>query len=270
VAKYTVGSVPYLNAKPLVKPLLWSGDASLVSVEFDMPSKLPEMLEQGRAQAILVSSISAITDPEATVADGLSISTQGEVLSVRLFSKVPFPQIRTLAEDQSSMTSNALAKILLAEFYHVFPDSRPMAPSGEEMLSECDACLMIGDNGMRFDAGDLHVMDLGKAWHELTGLPFVWAVWKGNHTLTEELVGLLQGSLATSLENKERVVEESAIETGFSREECRHYLADIMDYRLTDAHVKGLHEYGRLLTKHSLTCKVFPLRLVKAKAAANA
>jgi chorismate dehydratase len=263
---YTVGSVPYLNAKPLVKPLLWAGEASPVSVSFAVPSQLPVLLANGEVQAILVSSIAALAEPNSTVAAGLSISTQREVLSVRLFSKVPFDQIQTLAEDQSSMTSNALAKILLAELYGVHPFSRPMPPDASLMLESCDACILIGDHGMRFDGGRNYVLDLGQAWDRLTELPFVWAVWKGGEGLKPELVSHLQHALAQSQAAIDRVITESSMETGFSEDQCRHYLTEIMDYRLADRHLEGLACFGQLLQSHRLLDEAYGPRIVEAAA----
>jgi chorismate dehydratase len=256
VARYSVGSVPYLNAKPLVKPLVWAGEDSGVAVEFAVPSRLPAMLDSGQVQAIMVSSIAALQDPLSTVAAGLSISTQRTVLSVRLFSKVPFAHIRTLAEDQSSMTSNALARLVLTESYGVRPIAFPLPPDGAAMLDRCDACVMIGDNGMRFEGVGLHILDLGEAWYQLTELPFVWAVWKGRDALTPELTSHLQNSLREAREQMDRVIREAAAETGFIMEQCRHYLLDIMDYRLDEQHLLGLSKFGELLVKHGLLNQV--------------
>ena len=57
---YTVGSVPYLNAKPLVRMFEELGDDSPVKVIYDVPSRLPKLLEEGTVQAIMVSSIEAL------------------------------------------------------------------------------------------------------------------------------------------------------------------------------------------------------------------
>ena len=142
-------------------------------------SLLPSMLDSGQADAIMVSSIHALVNPGSRVAACLSIGSQDEVLSVRLFSKVPIRQIKSLATDLSSMTSNALARIVLAEQYGVHPVSAPQPPSLDAMLRDHDACLMIGDNGMAAEANGLALLDLGREWRELTGLPFVWALWVG-------------------------------------------------------------------------------------------
>src|SRR5471032_1724555 len=105
--KYTVGSVPYLNAKPLVRAFEVWGEESPVNVIYEVPSKLPALLAAGEVQAIMVSSIEAFRHPGSRIAEGVCIGSQREVMSVRLFSKVPPRMIETLALDQSSMTSNA-------------------------------------------------------------------------------------------------------------------------------------------------------------------
>ena len=53
---YTVGSVSYTNARPLVHSL-----AGKVKVELAVPSALPELLDSGEAQAVMVSSFDALS-----------------------------------------------------------------------------------------------------------------------------------------------------------------------------------------------------------------
>lgn len=237
---YAVGCVPYLNAKPLVWPLRQPG--SPVDVQFAVPSQLPPLLDAGEVQAILVSSIESLRRPN--VAGGVSISSFGEVMSVRLFSKVPYDQIQRLALDQSSMTSNALVQILLAEIYSCRPDARPLPPDLSAMLDEADAGLLIGDAGMRTEGDGLHIMDLGQAWTELTGLPFVWALWVGEAGLTPELAGHLASAAPTTLEILDEVLPLFADETGFTESLARLYLTEIMDYGFGEAHQAGLAAYA--------------------------
>ena len=45
------------------------------------------------------------------------------------------------------------------------------------MMSEADAALVIGDPALAVDRRGFHVLDLAAAWYELTGRPFVFAVW---------------------------------------------------------------------------------------------
>jgi chorismate dehydratase len=250
---HRVGCVPYLNALPLV------GRApSNLDVMFDVPSRLPQRLESGDVQAILVSSIEAFRRPDTRVVDGVGISCQGPVYSVRMFSRVPWPDVKTLALDSASMTSNALAQIILAERFGVRPETQAMAPCLETMLDKCDAALLIGDNGMRApglpapfgEPTSLYVLDLGEAWWDLTGLPFVWALWMGGPLLTDELADVLRRSAQDGQTHAEELIEEGVERFGFSLALTGTYLGQIMDYTITQDHHLGLQRFGALVRHH--------------------
>jgi chorismate dehydratase len=244
---FTVGCVPYLNAKPLVRRFVDLSDESPVRVLYSVPSQLPEMLDSGDAAAVMVSSIHAIREPGMRIAAGVSISTQRDVVSVRMFSTKPFADVRTVAFDRSSMTSNALARIVLKEQYGIEPTGSPQPPSLDRMLQTHDAAVLIGDNGMRASADGMYVMDLGREWNHLTGLPFVWAAWIGREAVVPELVSELIEAERYGQRNFEDVVRHAERETGFTYEQCEHYLGQIMDYGLTSRHLAGLAEFGRRL-----------------------
>jgi chorismate dehydratase len=192
MAQFTVGSVPYVNAIPLIGQFLLLEDQSPVDVLLDVPSRLPRLLDEDRADAILVSSVEALRRPGASVAGGVGIISRGPVESVRLFSRTPFDKIRTLALDESSMTSSLLAQALLREIHGCRPETYSHPPCLSRMLEGCDACLLIGDLGMEAEGTGLEVMDLGEAWVNLTGLPFVWAMWLGR--ISPQLSGALEGA----------------------------------------------------------------------------
>ncbi len=246
----TVGSVPYLNAYPLVAAC--EHGPSEFAVRYDVPSRLPALLDSGEAAAILVSSIEALRRPNARIADDVSISSRGEVLSVRLFSRVPFGAIQTVALDQSSMTSNVLAMVLLREVFGTNPTSSPMPPDLQAMLAECDAGILIGDNGMRAEARGLHVLDLGAAWTNWTGLPFVWAVWLGGSGLTSEIAGALKIAREWGESNLGRLIPEAVERFGFDEAQTRRYLGEVMDYRLGPSHREALRRFGTLAQQHGL------------------
>ena len=132
--KPTIGSVPFLNAKPLIKAFQHLGDESPVAVLCEVPSKLPAMLDEGRASAVMASSFDALRTPGRRVAAGVSISSRGPAESVRLFSKVEPARIQTLALDSSSLTSNNLARVVLAERYGAKPAAVILPPDRDAML----------------------------------------------------------------------------------------------------------------------------------------
>ncbi len=263
--RYEVGSVPYLNAKPLVRYFEDLGDESPVKVTYEVPSRLPAMLASGQVQAIMVSSIEALRSPGRRVAAGVSIGTLSDVLSVRVFSKVHPSEIRSVAFDASSMTSNALTRIILKDTYGVDPSGEAMPPDLEAMLVDHDAGVLIGDNGMREEGKGLHILDLGREWLDLTGLPFVWAVWLGDEALTEELADYLALAEREGRNRLEAVIADAPAHTGLPLSLCRKYLTEIMHYPMYERELEGLREFGRLLALHGLIDRAFePILVGKA------
>lgn len=250
--KFRVGSVPYLNAKPLVRQFEDLGASSPVSVVYDVPSRLPALLEAGEVQAILVSSIEALRHPDLHFADGVSICSQREVFSVRLFSKVPFGEIRRLALDASSMTSNALAQILLDQRFGARPATTTLPPDLNTMLTKCDAGILIGDNGMRATGEGLHVLDLGLEWNTWTGLPFVWALWVGHDEVLGELGEHLRAAKEYGEGHLSTIASQGAKETGLLVELCEHYLTDIMSYDLGPRERAGFERFREELLRLGL------------------
>ncbi len=270
MARFTVASVPYVNAAPLVWWFEYLGDRSPVRVVYDVPSRLPALLDSGDVQAILVSSVDALRVPGRRVLASPSVASRGAVRSVRLFSRVPFDQIKTLAWDASSMTSNRLATAVLREIHGVAPETRNMLPDQSAMLAECDACVLIGDIGMEADSTGLEVLDLGAAWAETTGLPFVWALWAGRDGLTPELGAILLeawrqsgcGAASPSTPQTGAAIEWAAARAGWSRGLTDSYLNATMDFDSAGFLESSLLAFQRLLLAGGFDdCSAFPVVL---------
>lgn len=249
--QFTIGSVPYVNAAPLVWGLEHDPDRR-VQVVYDIPSRLPGLLESDKASAILVSSVDALIQEGRCIADRVCIGSRGPVRSVRLFSKTPPSQIRSLALDRSSMTSNRLALLILAEAYGSEPEAEPCPPHLASMLESHDAAVLIGDTGMTASGDGLHVLDLGEEWVRLTGLPFVWAVWAGGDGLTPELSSLLAESLDRAEAAPGQMVDWVVNRWRWERPVVESYLFDTMTYRMDDSMTAGYREFQRLLLAHGL------------------
>jgi chorismate dehydratase len=157
-------------------------------------------LRAGSLDAALVSSIEAIRAPGYAVAAGLGIACKREIRSVRAFRRRGGP-IRTVGLDQSSATSVALLRLLLANAHahEVAADVRfeTVPPTRRPGDLPHDLVLMIGDHGLAADAGEREIWDLGAEWRRWTGLPFVFAVWvlRAGADLAAVLPALRQGRL---------------------------------------------------------------------------
>lgn len=261
MARFRVGSVPFVNARPLVSWFEGEGRQH-VEVVYDQPSKLPRMLDDGDCDAVLVSSFDALRTPDRTVADGVCIGTDGPAESVKLFSKVAFGQIATLAFDQSSLTSNALALGVLRETYGADPVAENCAPDLEAMLAKHDACVLIGDVGMVAEAPGLQVIDLGQAWSDMIGLPFVWAAWVGRDDLQPGLVELLNTSWDWGRQNLPAVIEDAAGRSGWNRAVCERYLTRTMRYDLDERSKQGLNTFALMLERNKVLSTAYRPRIV--------
>jgi chorismate dehydratase len=250
-----IGSVPYLNEKPLTR---WfkhtdEGRGSGIEVVYAVPSTLASMLASGEIAAALVSSFEYLRTPGYRIVPRVSISGQDEILSVRAFARLPWRQVQSVALDMSSLTSTALLKILLADHYNAYPDFINQPPDLDAMLAVADAALLIGDPGMLANADGLFTLDLGDAWRRLTGLPFVYACWIGDEkALTPLLIESLQTAKEWGLTQVDAIAEEEAARLQCPVALCRRYLTEVMDYDLGEEELAGLDEFASRAFHHQL------------------
>src|SRR5439155_26684491 len=103
------GSVSYLNARPLI----YGFDAQPgVELHLEVPSRLLDGLRNDRFDVALLPVIDYQRMENLLIIPAGGIGSDGPTLTVRLFSKVPIAEIRSLACDPDSYTSVALAPIL--------------------------------------------------------------------------------------------------------------------------------------------------------------
>ena len=70
----------------------------------------------------MIPSIEYFRQPGYKIISDACIACRGPVRSVKLFSRVPIENIRTLALDEGSRTSAALIRILLKEEFDLEPE----------------------------------------------------------------------------------------------------------------------------------------------------
>ncbi|WP_233199106.1 MULTISPECIES: menaquinone biosynthetic enzyme MqnA/MqnD family protein [Pirellulaceae] len=230
--KPRVGAVRYLNTKPLVHGL---GDADTpFTLSFDYPSHLADQLSLGLLDVALIPSIEYFLGDGYRIITDACIGCLGPVWSVKIFFRVPPQQVQTLALDEGSRTSAALAKILLAERLGVRPRLQAL-PLGSDMRDcEADAILLIGDRAIHPPAIDaVEVWDLGETWVEWTGLPFVFAMWVARPGVaTEAIAQHLMQARNSGLENLPEIAEREAANYQLTTSECFQYFHDNLHFTL--------------------------------------
>src|SRR5229473_2011419 len=122
-----IGAVNYLNTKPLICDL--EELAPDIELLLDVPSRLADLLAEGRLDVALIPVIEYFRAGSYSIVPNIAIASRGPVLSVTLFSRVPWANIRRVALDAGSRSSAALAQILLRRRYGVQPELTPFCSS---------------------------------------------------------------------------------------------------------------------------------------------
>ena len=240
--KVRIGVVPYLNAKPLIYGLNHHTDS--IELTFEVPSLLPNMLNNDQVDVALIPSIEYFRNDNYAIIPDISISSIGTVESVKIFSKVPIQNIRTAALDKSSSTSCALTKIILKEYYHLSPQYTQWNKQYDISSNDSDAVLLIGDNAMRVIENGYFTLDMGQAWFEHTGLPFVYAVWVVKRgCYIPGINNLLKSAKETGIRSVKVLSETESKRLQLTQEHCFNYLTNSIRYNLGEEEIKGLQTF---------------------------
>ena len=246
-----VGIVDYLNSWPLAWDFLRGAAPEGLEASFHPPSRVADLLRLGELEVGLIPSVELQRIPGLRVLPELCVASQRQVRSVLLVSRKPIEQVESVALDLNSRTSAALVQIIFQDRYGIRPRVAAAEPEVEGMLEAHDAALLIGDPALRVDHHRYRVLDLAHEWWQLTGLPFVFAVWAVRadaelEGLTEPFRLSLEGGLASLPE----LARRAAKELGIASEEAERYLSRNLGYRLGHRELAGMGEFfsraGRL------------------------
>jgi len=149
-----------------------------------VPTRLNEALAAGDIDVAPCSSIEyARHAGHYRILRGLAIASFGAVRSILLESVV---DVRALDGAEVAVpTASATSVVLLRALLELRLGVRcrlvafEQAPGSDPLDAGAAAALWIGDRALeRRVAAGRHVLDLGQAWTEWTGLPFAYAVWQ--------------------------------------------------------------------------------------------
>ncbi len=240
-----LGTVPYLNAAPLLGGLDARSDVQLVQA---VPSALAPMLRAGQLDAALVSAVELFRDPPLSWIPGPAITSSGKVESILLFLSTPPERVKTLALDRSSLSAAVMTQVCLRSFLGAH-DFSVMTSDPELPLDaiDADAVLRIGDPALRTAAGTRDVLDMGEVWTQATGQPFVYALWLTRPDVPDEpLTHILAEAKRRGLADRPNLAARFASSEGMSEERCRRYLTDSIGFDLGSEELRGLAQFGAL------------------------
>lgn len=245
-AAVRLGAVSYLNSKPLVRDLNSLLPESRIVLDY--PSRLADALASGDLDVALIPSVEFFRGSGYRMISSACVAARGPVMSVKLYCRVHPGQIRRLALDEGSRTSAALARVILAERYGVYPDAEPLPMESTTAASSADAILLIGDRAMHPPQEEFaEVMDLGQMWYDWTGLPFVFAMWVARDDV--DLTGIEQAldeSRDRGVAALHDIAQEQAPQLDLATGTAITYLTKHLNYHLTSAERSGLELFRQL------------------------
>jgi chorismate dehydratase len=267
-----VAAISFLNPAPLLYNFEHEPAAAELRTRYDvrytLPSACAQQLNDGTADLGLIP-IAALT-PKLAIVPGCTIASLYAVRSILLLIKNPdnlsqeaaLQSVRTVAADTASRSSAAYARIVFEHFH----DTRPVFIEHDAdpipMLAANDAALLIGDPALlarehraQIDAAhpNLIWIDVATLWRELTGLPWVAAVWAirpealaPNDITPAQLIADLTASRDAGMANTETLVNEWTTRIAIPPATIRTYLTENIHYMLDDDCVRSIELFRTL------------------------
>jgi len=266
-SKIRMGKITYINASPVYYGLDNGMLPKWLTLVPDVPAALNRQIKKGD---IDISPISAAfyaqNHEDLLILPDLSISCNGEVLSVICASNYPLDDLtgRQVMFSNESASGASFLKMIFAQRKIVPEFQIGSVKDINRVPNGIDAVMVIGDAALTqpWDMRFKYRFDLGRIWHEMTGLPFVFALWvvrktfaKRHPDMVEAAHELLLASMTRGYENLETVIQAGQEKLGLSHSLVKTYY-DLLICDLDPPKIKGmglffdtLHDQGILNQK---------------------
>ena len=280
-----ISIVQYLNTAPLVRGFTHGPLRGKYQLSFTVPSQCAEALRSGDVDIAIIPAIELQRIDGLVALPNLSIASKRSVRSLLLVSEKPIHEVRRIALDRSSRSTQALVRILCAKRWHIAPEFFEAAPDLPTMLREADAALLIGDPALRLalnaeshtfsDAGGdktfpagiagissssrLFLYDMVEKWRAFSSLPAVLALWAARPAaVSSGVICDFQDSLAFGMQHLDQISVEASRELNLPAEKISRYLTENIDYTLDQENLRGLQRYFDLAAELGLIKEAKP------------
>jgi aminodeoxyfutalosine synthase len=249
-AENVVGKIPYLNSVPFYENI----ERRQFKILPVTPRRMGVLSLKGQLDAGLFSLIDFLQQQDRLEPLDFCIATRDQVKSVLLFSNHGWQDLngKTIGIIDDTATSVKLLQVLLEKRYGIKAIFHRMN-SGVNDYTKYAAVLLIGDEALRSRkyglAGFEIVYDLATEWYEWKKLPFVFAIWAVQKTMTQdkknELKGIIQQSLTRAEGDFASVGQLPAKRINLTSEESVDYLAGF-NFRMGVRERAAIEEFQEL------------------------
>lgn len=218
-----------------------------IELVIDYPANIASFLTDHQVDIGLVPVAVMPSLKEHYIISDYCIGCDGEVGSVCLFSEVELRDIKTILLDYQSRTSVELLKILLKEHWGISPKLINATANYENLVHGTTAGLVIGDRALKQRARSKYNYDLGWAWKELTGLPFVFAAWLSNKKMPAQFIADFNKANEMGLHSLELIVQQN-LHHGY---DLHHYYTENISYQFDEKKKEGMQLFLKKLILNS-------------------
>ena len=253
-----ISASTYSNTAPLIWSFLYGSMRGKYEMILDnAPARSADLVSQNRVDAALVPVITYQTLEDVFLVPDVCVGAKEKVRSVCLITKgKELQDVKSVSLDASSKTSVALTKIIFREFLGFEPKWINSQPNLDEMLSESDCALLIGDPSLSLNS-ELRVFDLVELWQGFTGFGFVFAMWM---TINDSCEIDFVKARDEGLQYLNEIISSYKDEINLSYDEFKKYLTNNISYSIDDSMKKGLDLYFELAAKNHLIKEAKPLK----------
>jgi len=279
VQKLRISIVQYVNTAPLVWSFTNGPLAGKYDLSFTVPSQCAEAMRAGAADIAIIPAIEYQRIPALVVLPDLAIASQNRVRSLLMVSRKPMEQVRSIALDSSSRSTQALTRILAARHWKIDPEFFETEPDLNAMLGNADAAMLIGDPALRISMAIeqnstvspegraicqaaalgvtsdeiFHVYDVVGEWRKFSSLPAVLAIWAARpEVVTPEVLRDFSASCNFGLTQLAAISLEAARELELPPQALEAYLRHNIDFSLGEENRRGLERYFQEAAKLGL------------------
>lgn len=242
--------VNYLNTAPLLQGIQ-EHLAQEVELILAHPADCASIFLSGKADCGLIP-VGALLGAEGwQTMTQYGIACRGPVKTVCLFGETPIASWDTIILDYQSRTSVLLAQYLLKEkgMTHI-----RFIPAKDDnytsVMKGTTGGLIIGDRAIDGLSRFNHVYDLGEWWYDMTGLPFVFALWVSRMPKNEDLEANLNKALKKGLKKIDICI--SQYQPFYPDFDLGLYYNTNIQYRIDTATLEGLTRFKQGLAKYEL------------------
>jgi len=258
-----MGRITYINMDPVYYGLKNDQYPQWIKMVDDVPSVLNHKLACGEIDISPVSAVAYARHADQwMVLPDLSIASHGKVMSVLLVSKRPLDKLndqKVILTDESATSVDLLHLIFKLKGIHPHLERGKVSSPGD-LPADAQAALVIGDAALREPWSDTYeyVFDLGAMWWDMTGLPFVFALWVVRRVFAERhpkivasVVELFKKSKEKGNEHQSEIVTAASQKLGLDREICRKYY-EYLGCDLGLAEIKGVETFFKQLFENNI------------------